>query len=60
MKELAAERSIRFIVLLIPTKELVFEKLQSNPSTSYRALTEHEAEFWKITKDFFDGLASTM
>jgi hypothetical protein len=55
MKELAAERSIRFIVLLIPSKELVFQKLQSNPSTGYRALTENETEFWKITKDFFEG-----
>jgi hypothetical protein len=54
MKEVAAKRSIRFIVLLIPTKELVFQELYSSPSASYRRVTENEAEFWKITKKFFD------
>jgi len=41
-------------VLLVPTKELVFEELWGNPSTSYRVLTENEELFWRIAKDFFE------
>jgi hypothetical protein len=51
MKERAEDKNIRFIVLLIPTKELVFKELWSNPSPAYRTLTENETAFWKITKD---------
>ena len=51
MNERAADRKIRFIVVLIPTKELVFQELWSNPSPAYRNLTDIEVVFWKITKD---------
>lgn len=54
MNEHASEGNIRFIVVLIPTKELVFQKLWSNPSPTYRNLTENEVVFWKITKDFLE------
>jgi hypothetical protein len=51
MTERAAHGNIRFIVVLIPTKELVFQELWSDPSPTYRNLTENEVVFWKITKD---------
>jgi hypothetical protein len=54
MNESAADRDIRFIVVLIPTKESVFQVLWSNASPAYRILTENEAVFWKITKDSFE------
>lgn len=51
MHELATARDIRFLVVLVPTKETVFRGHWQNPSTSYHRLTEHEARFWAITKD---------
>ena len=54
MAELAAERKIRFIVALIPTKELVFKELWSTPSESFSTLTDNEGRFLKITKHFFE------
>jgi hypothetical protein len=54
MAELAAERKIRFIVALIPTKELVFKELWSTPSESFRTLTDNEGRFLEITKHFFE------
>jgi hypothetical protein len=54
MAELAAERKIRFIVALIPTKELVFKELWSTPSESFSTLTDNETRFWKMTKHFFE------
>lgn len=54
MHELAAARNIRFLVVLMPTKETVFRKLWRNPAMSYRSLTENEERFWKITKDFLE------
>ncbi len=54
MHELAASRNIRFLVVLIPTKEAVFRQLWQNPSMSYRSLTENEERVWRITKDFLE------
>ena len=54
MSELAAEGKIRFIVALIPTKELVFKELWSTPSENFRILTENEDRFWKMTKHFLE------
>ena len=54
MHESAAARNIRFIVVLIPTKEAVFRQLWQNPSMSYRKLTENEERVWRITKDFLE------
>jgi len=53
MHQLAASRNIRFLVVLVPTKETVFRDLWKHPSTSYRGLIENEERFWAITKDFF-------
>jgi hypothetical protein len=52
MHELAASRSIRFIVVLIPTKEAVFRQLWENSTMSYRRATENEERVWQSTKDF--------
>jgi len=54
MKENAIDRNIRFIVLLIPTKELVFQELWGSPSSAYRNLTENEEFFWKNTRDYLE------
>ena len=54
IKQLAMEKNIKFIVVLIPTKELVFQKLWSNPSYAYHSLIENETSFWKLTKDFLE------
>jgi GDSL-like Lipase/Acylhydrolase family len=54
MYELAATRNIRFVVILIPTKETVFRRLWQNPSIRYRHLTENEERFWRTTKDFLE------
>jgi len=52
MHQLAAARRIRFIVAFIPTKELVFSNLWRDPSPDFRALTDHETQFWEATKEF--------
>lgn len=54
MHELAAARNIRFLVVLIPTKETVFRELWRNPSTSYRSLMENEERVWRIARDFLE------
>jgi hypothetical protein len=53
MHEDAIARNIRFLVVLIPTKETVFRNLGQNPSRSYSSLTENEERFWRTTKAFF-------
>ena len=53
MKELATDSNVRFIVLLIPTKELVFQELSKNlPSPAYHSLTDNEVTLWNITKGY--------
>ncbi|ETX00624.1 MAG: hypothetical protein ETSY1_10525 [Candidatus Entotheonella factor] len=52
MHELATARNMRFLVLLVPTKETVFRNLGSHPAVSYRRLTDQEARFWATTKAF--------
>ena len=52
MSELAVQQDKRFLVILIPTKELVFKNLSQNPSSTYHALIKNEELFWKITKEF--------
>jgi hypothetical protein len=51
MHRQATDGNIRFIVLFIPTKELVFEELWTTPTPSYRALVENESLFWKMAGD---------
>lgn len=54
MHGFAAARNIRFLVVLIPTKEAVFRQLWQNPSISYRSLIENEERVWRITRDFLE------
>lgn len=54
MHELAAARNIRFLIVVIPTKETVFHELWQTPSASYRKLIENEEHFRKITREFFE------
>jgi hypothetical protein len=53
-QELAAAKNIRFLVVLIPTKEAVFHPLWQHPLMSYRRLTENEERVWRITRDFLE------
>lgn len=50
MKALSEQNGIRFVVLLIPTKESVFRKLHKTPSDQYRTLVEQEARFFESTR----------
>jgi hypothetical protein len=54
MHGFAAARNIRFLVVLIPTKEAVFHQLWQHPSMIYRRLTENEERVWRITRDFLN------
>lgn len=55
MQQCAADDGIRFIVLLIPTKELVFSK-QANgvASASYHAHLRNERRLWEQTKEYLE------
>ncbi len=54
MHEFGAAGNIRFLVLLIPSKEAVFRQLWQNPPTIYRTVTQFEERFRRITKDFLE------
>jgi lysophospholipase L1-like esterase len=51
----AAESHVRFIVLLIPTKEAVFEEIYRDPPESYRRLMENEALARRTMTEFLDA-----
>ncbi|MFH0953255.1 MAG: hypothetical protein V1873_02885 [Verrucomicrobiota bacterium] len=48
----AAWEGIRFVVLLIPTKELVFRDVVERPSAEYRAVVANEEAVRKQTMDY--------
>jgi len=55
MHELAESRGIRFIVLLIPTKELVHSRRAAGVGRStFQALISQEARLWRETMAFLD------
>lgn len=54
MHLLAAEKGIRFIVVLIPTKARVFGAFAEKPTKSYQQLLEHGEDVWRISKKFFE------
>jgi hypothetical protein len=54
MHERAAVGGVRFLVVLIPTKETVFRDLWQNPASSYRSLMENEERMWRTTKAFLE------
>ena len=51
----AAASHVRFIVLLIPTKEAVFEEIYRDPPESYRRLMENETLARRTMTEFFDA-----
>jgi hypothetical protein len=54
MRERTAAKGIRFLVVLIPTKEAVFRDLCPNPSESHRRLVENEDRVWTLLKESLD------
>ncbi len=53
--QLTSREGIRFIVLLIPTKELVFsEQAKGIATPNYHALVQNELQLWKETKLFLE------
>lgn len=52
MNNLAVKQKKQFVVVLIPTKELVFKELVQNPTQNYRVLIRNEELLWKTTKEF--------
>lgn len=54
MSKRAHASRIRFLVLLIPTKEFVFYEVATDSNASYRALIENERQFWLTTKEFLE------
>jgi len=55
LNQLASRDGIRFIVLLIPTKEFVFsEQAEGVTSQNYHALVRNELQFWQETKFFLE------
>lgn len=59
MNDLAMQDRISFVVLLIPTKELVFkdevQRDMVNIKKSYQDLVTNEKLFWQRTKEFLQG-----
>ncbi len=58
LRERTQSKDIDFILLLIPTKELVFKELvlrdPSRMTSEYQRLIENEEAFWAATKEFLD------
>jgi lysophospholipase L1-like esterase len=59
MNERAQQKNIKFLVLLIPTKILVFKELVLESSAempcSSKTAIEYEELFWKKTRDFLEN-----
>jgi lysophospholipase L1-like esterase len=57
MQKQAQAANVEFIVLLIPTKELVFKEAvyenMADPPKTYQTLITNEELMWQKTKDFF-------
>jgi len=56
MDRLAKADGIRFVVVLIPTKELVFRGYVESPSTCYSKLITDEQQAWQTIKERLDDL----
>lgn len=54
MQDRAAAQHVRFIVMVIPTKEAVFGQRWKNPSDSFLKLAEHEEQARKMVKEFLE------
>lgn len=54
MQERAIAQHVRFIVIMIPTKEAVFGQRWKNPSESFLKLAGYEERAWKTIEEFLD------
>lgn len=55
MQQLARRDGIRFIVLLIPTKEFVFSEQAKNiAAPNYHTLVQNERQFWELVKSYLE------
>jgi hypothetical protein len=54
MQEAATARGIRFLVVLLPTKEAVFGPVWRDPPASYRTLSENEERLWSMTRHYLE------
>ena len=54
MNERAVSDGVRFLVLMIPTKEMVFGEIVESPSESYRILLNYEHQLWTHTRAFLE------
>ena len=54
MQERAVAQHVRFIVIMIPTKEAVFGQRWKNPSESFLKLAGYEERAWKTIKEFLE------
>jgi hypothetical protein len=52
MNQLASAKGIKLVVLLIPTKELVFREQWKSPSRNFVVLVTNEERMWRIVKDY--------
>ncbi len=50
----AKERGVRFITVLIPTKETVFSVFPENPDPTYQRLVSNEKQLWEKSKGFLE------
>jgi hypothetical protein len=55
MQQLARRDGIRFVVLLIPTKEFVFsEQAKDIAAPNYHTLVQNERRFWESVKSYLE------
>ncbi|MBN2029010.1 hypothetical protein JW824_02090 [bacterium] len=54
MHQLAAQENRQFMVVLIPTKERVFQEFVEGPTPSYQILMKNEERLWKTVKAFLE------
>ncbi len=50
LDRMAKTNGIRFLALLIPTKELVFQNYWTNPVPAFQRLLQHERAMWESTQ----------
>ncbi len=50
LDRLAKTNGVRFLTLLIPTKELVFQNYWTNPVPAFQRLLQHEHAMWESTR----------
>ena len=54
INQLARQQQIKFLVINIPTKELVFREICQDALPKYRTLVRNESRMWEISRCFFE------